>query len=182
MDLLSGRRSKSRQQTWGDQLRELTGNKPVQSIEELLREFVASQDHELVLLEDGSYLPHGGPCGLWLHIPQDKIDVVWVDPSLGGLHRDAVLGHELGHMINGDRSSHLDPAALLAAAASSFKHLSPEFVAGALQRRVYNNRAERLAETFGTWVTARIDEQHTAPADVVLTRVRGSLATRQQYW
>lgn len=177
MNLLSGRRN--RRHAWGERLRELTGDRPVAGAEALLRQVVRSRGNHLLLLDDQEYSLHGGACGIWISLP--GIDAVWVDPTTTGIHRDAILLHETGHMVSGDQFQTADVESLLRTISSGFKYATREHVQSALARRTYDARVERRAEDFATWAAAKLEGQRGVE-DIVLTRMRGSLDSRQRYW
>lgn len=110
-------------------------------------------------------------------------DVIWVDPTTRGVHRDKIITHECGHIINGDEPKHLDIETLVEIAVGGFKHLSPELVQAALARTSYNTPEEQQAESFSTWFTARSEDRRTnSTTDPLLNNMRASLDTRGEFW
>jgi hypothetical protein len=47
------------------------------------------------------------PTGLWLH--STRFELIWVDQRTSPLHRIAIAGHELGHMLCEHQPSAVDP-------------------------------------------------------------------------
>lgn len=129
--------------------------------------------------------------GLWM--TSDKVDLIWVDPTAEGTQRDQIIGHEIGHMINGDTpgSLHMRVMSHLIGE-SDFTSLSPELVRKTLRPVVqstlhrdggYNEALERQAEQFATWVNGYLAERRRASSgDLMVSRMRDSLETRVEYW
>lgn len=119
-----------------------------------------------------------GPCGLWLS--SDTHDAIWVDPTAVGLHRNQIICHELGHMINGDEPFSLDPELLIQIILGA--PLTPEVAQGALARTSYEMPQEARAEDFSTWFTALAERRRQATRDPLLDNIRASLDTMDEYW
>lgn len=170
---------KHRRQDWSRQLRELT-DRPPESAEDLLRTIVEKRGNTLMLLDDKHFASVGGPCGLYLSAP--GVDMVWVDPNASGTHRDAILCHEAGHILNNDAAAEPDPDVIKKVMAGTFQYLDPALVESVLGRRAYGERRERRAEVFGTWASLQLARQRGVSTDPVLSRVRGSLDSRLDFW
>lgn len=172
---------KDKRQNWAQQLRSLSGQQKPRTAEDFLRQIVESRGRTLILIDDVDLSANEAPCGMWLS--SRTVDVVWVDPSATGAHRDAILCHEAGHMINGDEAtSQLDLTAMKSLMASNFELLDSTLVTAALGRTTFDERRERRAELFGTWAALQLARQRTDSHDPLLSRVRGSLDSQIDYW
>lgn len=131
----------------------------------------------------------GRASGLWL--TSEEIDLIWCAPSAQGAWRDQIIGHEIGHMVNGDSPQSLPMAMMrmLAREGSAFQHLDATFVQETLRpvlqrtlhRASYLQAVEDLAEDFATWVTTHLDEvNRTRAVDPLVANMRKSLG--DGYW
>lgn len=139
--------------------------------EDLLRAYVEQvRGRRLVLTRSSLMASPNGPNGMW--IVSEDTDRIWVHPAISGVQYNHVLGHELGHMVNGDEPKRLDfdlssLLRLLRDACSG----STELLAAALAAAGVKCRAdgtsgedsERKAENFGyfaeRWV-AKMGPRH----------------------
>lgn len=129
----------------------------------------------------------GRASGLWL--TSAEIDLIWSTPTAQGALQDQIIGHEIGHMVNGDSPESLPMAVMrILAGETPFRHLSPSFVKetlrpvlqATLHRDGYDQRREDLAEDFGTWVTTYLDDiRRSRAADPLVANMRESLG---DYW
>src|SRR5664279_3334668 len=97
-------------------------------------------------------LSTGDPTGFWLSTP--AADYIIVPDSASGARRDAIIGHELAHIVlehNPQPTTELDGLAALA------PHSSPDLVARYLPRHGYQASIEREAETLATRLIAHIE-------------------------
>lgn len=94
-------------ETWGRALAGLVLPKSPWTVEHLLRAYVEQiRGRQLILSRDPVIASPNGPSGMWF--PADGTDLVWAHPSVRGVQYDHILGHELGHMVNGDEPDKLD--------------------------------------------------------------------------
>lgn len=152
-------------------------------MESLLHAYVTKvRRNELRVIDTEKMACAGGPNGRWLSA--EGVDVVWVHPTATGVDRDAILGHELGHMVNGDQPDPLTVDQLFSIITSGFKHVSPELMKASLARSHYGNAEEAAAEEFSGWVTTWLADnpENQVQPDPLVRNLRASLDTRSQYW
>ena len=91
------------------------------------------------------------PTGFWLATAES--DYIVVPDTASGARRDAIIGHELAHIVLGhDPRPATDQEGLAALAPNS----SPELVARFLPRQGYEAAIEREAETLATRLIAHV--------------------------
>ena len=96
------------------------------------------------------------PTGFWLSTADT--DYIVIPETAGGSRRDAIIGHELAHIVLGhDPLPANDTAGLAAVAPSS----SPELVGRFLPRQGYGADIEREAETLATRLIAYVNARTT---------------------
>ena len=120
------------------------------SAEEFIQQVSRSRQRPIHLL---TYpLSTGDPTGFWLNTAM--ADYIVVPDSATGARRDAIIGHEVAHIVLGHEPQ---PATQLDGLAALAPHSSPELVARFLPRHGYEARIEREAETLATRLIAYID-------------------------
>jgi len=120
------------------------------SAEEFIHQVALSRQRPIHLL---TYpLSTGDPKGFWLSTP--GADFIIVPDNASGARRDAIIGHELAHIVlehDPQPTNQLDGLAALA------PHSSPDLVARFLPRHGYQAGIEREAETLATRLIAYIE-------------------------
>jgi hypothetical protein len=97
---------------WGQALSGLALPTSSWTVEDLLRAYVEQvRGRRLVLSREPKMASPHGPSGMWM--PTPDADLVWVHPAVPPVQYHHVLGHELGHMVNGDEPDRLDLTALM---------------------------------------------------------------------
>ncbi|MGW9067922.1 hypothetical protein ACWGQT_00520 [Streptomyces yangpuensis] len=143
--------------------------------EVLLREYVQQVRHRrLVISRDADVASPGGPSGMWL--PSDGVDLVWVHPSATGVQADQIIGHEMGHMVNGDEPEQLDLRDLVKLLASTCKHTSTDLWASATCRTNFDETRERHAEEFAYFTSQW--RRAKPPTTKLLANMREALDTK----
>lgn len=175
---LWGRNRRSSRGSWAARLRDLQVPEGC-STECLIAAVSVWRGRKLIVVDDPEIAVACGPCGLWMS--SDTHDAIWVDPTAVGLHREKIISHELGHMINGDEPYSLDPDLLIEIIMGGAP-LSPEVVQGALARTSYEMPQEARAEGFSTWFTALAERRRHETKDPLLDNIRASLDTMDEYW
>ena len=113
------------------------------------------------------------PSGLW--IPTRTADYIFFDQDALPIRREAIIGHELGHMLLGHTPQLADaPDRLLEALAPS---INTDLARRILSRTRtgYGDEEEILAEEFSTSLIRRGSNRSTDPPDNELGRLTGSL-------
>lgn len=177
-----GSNKRARRERWGAAMRELT-IQPT-TMDELLHEIVTVQrGNQLILLTTREWITPGGPVARWMHSKSFGIDLIWHHPDITGSFRDQALGHEGGHMVNGDEPAPIDFELVQRAITSNFKHVDPQLIESALARTTFDKATEREAESFSDWANAWIERTRARHGGAkLLTNVRASLETRSEYW
>ena len=110
------------------------------------------------------------PTGYWLSYP-DR-DVIVVPDSAAGSRRDAIIAHELAHMMLGHLPMQAagvdDPSALTA-------NMSPDLVARFLPRHGYQPIIEKEAESLSTLLMAHIYARPTVETRTERGRISDGL-------
>ena len=120
------------------------------SAEEFIGQLSRSRQRPIHLL---TYpLSTGDPTGFWLFTT--AVDYIVVPDSATGARRDAIIGHEIAHIVLGHDPQPVNQLDGLAALAPSS---SPELVARFLPRHGYQAGIEQEAETLATRLIAYID-------------------------
>ncbi|MEU9405586.1 hypothetical protein AB0E08_07765 [Streptomyces sp. NPDC048281] len=152
------------------------------TVEHLLRAYVEQvRGRNLLLSRDTSVVSVNGPSGMWF--PTPKTDLVWAHPAAEGVQLDHVLGHELGHMVNGDEP---DPRELRDVVRMLMGTYSPGMsglwdsaLAGAGVRcragETTGDDCERKAENFGYFVERWIDKNAPKNVTAFEANMRNSL-------
>lgn len=152
--------SRRRRREVADTLRSLLPLIPAPWSVDVFVRRVADQRNRPIRLVDQP-LP-GDITGLW--IPTDQVDYVVVAERAtraAGSWRDAIIGHEIAHMVLGH-----DPLPVTSTAGLSVleSNVSPQLVQRFLPRHGYEARIEREAETFATRLIAHIESRTTGSA------------------
>jgi hypothetical protein len=95
------------------------------------------------------------PSGFWISTP--TADYVIVPDSASGARRDAIIGHELAHIVlehDPQPTNQLDGLAALA------PHTPPDLVARFLPRHGYQASIEREAETLATQLITYVETRN----------------------
>ncbi|MGW7100411.1 hypothetical protein [Streptomyces sp. NPDC054838] len=108
--------------------------------------------------------------------PSNGVDLVWVHPSATGVQFDQIIGHEMGHMVNGDEPEQLDLRDLVKLLASACKHTSPELWAASMCRTHFDEDRERRAEEFSYFTSRWLKTQ--PESDRLLANMREALDTK----
>jgi hypothetical protein len=126
------------------------------SAEELVHRVALSRQRPIHLLPYP--LSTGDPTGYWVSIP--AADFIIVPDSASDARRDAIIGHELAHIVLGhdpQPTNQLDGLAALA------PNSSPDLVARFLPRHGYQADIEQEAETLATRLIAYIETRSHEP-------------------
>lgn len=136
------------------------------SIEGFASNLAKVRDRPIHLLPWSLATIDAGLSGMW--IPTAKADYVFYEREATPSRREAIIGHELGHLVFEHAARLQDaPDDLLAALAPS---VAPELARRILSRArtAYGDDEEALAETFATTL---IRTGHTAPTKVTETEL-----------
>lgn len=120
------------------------------SADEFVQQVALSRGRPIHLL---TYpLSTADPTGYW--IPTAAADFIIVPDSATGARRDAIIGHEIAHIVLGH-----EPQATtsLGGLSELAPNLSPELVALYLPRHGYNIEIEREAETLATRLISYVE-------------------------
>lgn len=120
------------------------------SADEFIRRVSTSRRRPIHLL---TYpLSTGDPTGFWLSTT--GADYIVVPDSATGARRDAIIGHEIAHIV---LEHDPQPATQLEGLAALAPNSSPELVARFLPRHGYQAGIEREAETLATRLITYIE-------------------------
>ncbi|MET7363254.1 hypothetical protein ABZS76_33120 [Streptomyces sp. NPDC005562] len=178
MKLLQGR---GRKAEWNKILQDLVLplDEP-RTPELLLREYVRQvRGNRLMLTRDPRVASPGGPSGMW--VPSTGVDLVWAHPAAEGVLLWRILGHEMGHMANGDEPDPIDLPQLMKLLQSMCSHTSEELWAASMCRTNFSDPRERTAEEFSYFTEDWLLRTRPATSDIV-TNMRECLETRNEYW
>jgi hypothetical protein len=177
------RNRNGQKETWEQALSGLALPASPWTVEDLLRAYVEQiRGRRLILSRDQKVASVNGPSGMWF--PGPDADLVWAHPAVSGVQYAHVLGHELGHMVNGDEPDKLDLTSvvrLLMGACSTTPGLLQSALAGAgVQCRAdgtSSEQRERQAEDFGYYVERWVTKNGPRGATLLETNMRASLDT-----
>jgi hypothetical protein len=169
--------------TWGQALTGLALPTSPWTVEDLLRAYVEQvRGRKLILSRDSRMTSPNGPSGMWY--PTPDADLVWAHPTIPPVQYHHVLGHELGHMVNGDEPNRLDLAAVLrllrGVCSGSAALLSDSLAAAGVQCRAdgtSNEDRERKAEDFGYYAETWMAKHAPRGATLLENNMRASLDT-----
>jgi len=169
--------------TWEEALSGLALPASHWTVEDLLRAYVEQvRGRKLILSRDQQVASPTGPSGMWF--PGPDADLVWAHPSATGVQYDHVLGHELGHMINGDEPDKLDLASavrlLLSASGSASGLMQAALVSAGVRCRTdgtSSEERERKAENFSYYVEQWVTRNRPRGATLLEANMRASLDT-----
>lgn len=168
--------------TWDQALTRLVLPASPWTAEDLLRAYVEQvRGRKLILSRDPVVASPNGPSGMWF--PTPDTDLVWAHPAISGIPYNHVLGHELGHMVNGDEPDRLNLTSivrLLMGACTSTSGLLADALssAGVLCRAdgTSSEDRERKAEKFGYFAEGWLAQNAPRKATLLEANVRESLA------
>ena len=140
------------------------------SAEELLRRIAARRARPIHLFS--CPLSGDDPTGFWL--TTSRADYIVIPDTATGARRDAIIGHELAHILLGHTPLPLADGALLSALVPDSP---PELVARFLPRQGYSDDVEREAEQFATLLIThvhaeRVGEVEPTELDRLSSRLR----------
>jgi hypothetical protein len=169
--------------TWEQALSGLALPTSPWTVEDLLRAYVEQvRGRRLILSRDSVVVSPNGPSGMWF--PGPDADLVWAHPAITGVQYDHVLGHELGHMVNGDQPDRLDLTSvvrLLMGAVSGVSGLLTEALSAAgVQCRADGTSSqdrERRAEDFGYFAERWVAKRSPLQVTTLEANMRESLDT-----
>jgi hypothetical protein len=119
-----------------------------QTIDDLVQAVARTRGRNITLLD--SETDPDGFSGLW--IATATADYIAYDARASAASRDAIICHELAHMLLGHDAE--DNSAQIAELFAP--HLSPALVRRFLSRHGYENRIEAEAESLGTLMAAEL--------------------------
>jgi hypothetical protein len=148
----------------------------------LLRTYVEQvRGNRLMLSRDALVVTPGGPSGMW--IPSEGVDLVWAHPGAEGVLLGRILGHEMGHMVNGDEPDPIDLPQLVKLLQSLCSHTSDELWNFAVACRTnFTEPRERAAEEFSYFTEDWLGRTRPATSSDIITNMRECLETRNEYW
>jgi hypothetical protein len=169
--------------TWEQALAGLALPTASWTVEDLLRAYVEQvRGRKLILSRDCAVASPNGPSGMWF--PAPDTDLVWAHPAVTGVQYDHVLGHELGHMVNGDQPDRLDLASALRLlreiCSGSAGLLTDALAAAGVQCRADGTSSEdreRKAEDFGYFVERWVSQHSPRSSTLLEANMRASLDT-----
>jgi hypothetical protein len=132
------------------------------SADEFIEQVALSRGRPIHLL---TYpLSTGDPTGYWLH--KDTADFIIVPDRANGARRDAIIGHEIAHIVLGHEPQ---PTTNLRGLSELVPNLSPDLVTLYLPRHGYNVEIERQAETLATHLITYIETRSRDPLSGAIT-------------
>ncbi|MFH8483074.1 hypothetical protein [Streptomyces sp. NPDC018055] len=111
----------------------------------------------------------------------EGVDLVWVHPAAGGVQFGHVIGHELGHMINGDQPDPVDLVTLMRMLQSMCPNVSPELWDRSMGRTDFGEEREQRAEEFAYFAEEWLDHSPQGGGSDLLTNLKNSLETRRPW-
>lgn len=136
----------------------------------------------LILSRDPLMASPHGPSGVWM--PTPDADFIWAHPTIPRVQYHHVLGHELGHMINGDEPDRLDLKVLVRllreACRGSAGLLTDALAAAGVKCRADGTSGddrERKAEDFGYFAETWMGRNGPRGATLLENNMRASLDT-----
>jgi hypothetical protein len=169
--------------TWGKALSGLALPTSPWTTEDLLRAYVEQvRGRRLILSRDARMASPSGPSGMWMRFMD--FDFVWAHPTIPPVQYHHVLGHELGHMVNGDEPDPLDLNILVRllreACSGSSGLLTSALAAAGVKCRADGTSGddrERTAEDFGYFAETWMVKHGPRGASLLEHNMRASLDT-----
>lgn len=115
-------------------------------------------------------LSRSGASGLWA--ATTDADFIVVEQTAGLALREAIVCHELAHVLLDDEADVADADVLAWAEDVARQTLGTRLAARVLGRHGYGHESERRAETLGSHIALRLAEARRAPRDSVLRHLR----------
>jgi hypothetical protein len=150
-------------------------------LEALCATLGARRGRPVVIVAQGR--PTGGklPCGMWVELVEENLDVIFIDPTTSPLHRRQIGLHEFAHILcNHGKFSELDEDD-----AELARTIDPAIgdVTMAMGRSSYDDDQELEAEMIATLLAERIVLAESGPtlaagSDAVLEELRRALGGR----
>lgn len=112
------------------------------------------------------------PNGAWLET--DALDLVFYADGTSPMHRDTIIGHELGHMWYGHPSDEIN----IDAFTEALPDLSTRTILRMMGRHSYSRDEERDAELFGHLLKEHVTSGRISPppgAETWMTRLLAAL-------
>lgn len=170
-------------ETWIHALSNLALPTSPWTAEDLLRAYVEQvRGRKLTLSRDPRMISSSGPSGMWMPFPDT--DWVWAHPNIPPVQYHHVLGHELGHMVNGDEPQPLDLDVLVRllreACSGSSGLLASALAAAGVKCRADGTSGddrERKAEDFGYFAETWLSRNSPRGLTLLEHNMRASLDT-----
>jgi hypothetical protein len=121
---------------------------PPLNVDALAEQISARRGRPLHLFRKSTSL---GPCGMWLSMP--TADYVFFEANTSGWHRDHIILHELGHLVNDHQASDVIDEDTIR---ELLPHLNSAMVQRVLGRMSYSAVEEQEAEVFASVVRERV--------------------------
>ncbi|THA72560.1 hypothetical protein E6R60_26900 [Streptomyces sp. A0642] len=170
---------RTRKHEWAQALQGLVLPNGDRTPEMLLREYVRQvRGNELVLSRDPLVASPGGPSGAW--VTAGDTDLIWVHPAASGVQYGHIIGHEVGHMVNGDEPDPLDLATLFRMLQGICTHTDADLWERSMCRTDFSEERERRAEEFGYFAEEWLQRAPDSTPDL-LSNMRNSLETRSAW-
>lgn len=116
-------------------------------------------------------LSRTGVSGLW--VATAEADYLVAEKTAGPARSEAIVCHELAHMLLDDEAEVADADVLGWMEGMARQKLSPDLATRVLGRRHgYQREGERQAEVLGSHIALRLAEARRLPRDTVLRRLR----------
>lgn len=115
-------------------------------------------------------LSRSGVSGLWA--ATTDADFIVVEQTAGLARREAIVCHELAHVLLDDEADVADADVLVWAEDVARQTLGTRLAARVLGRHGYEHESERQAEILGSHIALRLAEARRAPRDSVLRHLR----------
>jgi hypothetical protein len=169
-------------ESWNKALSQLVLPSSPWTVEDVLRAWVVQvRGRKLILSRDPNIASPDGPSGMWF--PAEDSDLVWAHPAARGIQLSQILGHELGHMVNGDEPDKLDLKDVVRLLMGACSHTSSGLWNSALASTGISCRTdgtssedrEREAENFGYFAERWVAKKGPREATLFEANMRESL-------